>query len=326
MRDLFCTPALPAAAHAASNTAACTTPPVPPRRATPARHTLAMAGALLALVPAAQAATVMALADNGSTLVRFDSANPGAVTTVGALSGATTRLDDLDFRPANGQLYGYRGSDGAVFVVNTSTGATTLVGSASAVAAGSTAGIDFNPVPDRLRVVSSADDNLRINVVGGATTVDGTLAYGPGDANNGSNPNIVAAAYTNADNDPATGTTLYYIDSALNLLASTSNPNAGVLSTVGALGFDVSDLVGFDIFTDAMGTNSALASLVVDGLQSLYSINLGTGSATRVGDFSLGSPLVGLAAAPVPEPGSLALGGLAVLAAWRMRRRAHPAA
>jgi len=303
-------------------------PALRPRRSasTPALRALGLAATVLALAPAAQAATMFALSNNSSTLVRFDSATPGSVTTVGALSGAATQLDDLDFRPANGMLYGYRGSDGAVFLVNTSTGATTQVSTANAVAAGSTTGIDFNPVPDRLRVVSSADNNLRINVASGATTVDGTLRYAAGDANSAANPNVVAAAYTNADTNPATGTTLYYIDSGLDVLATTTAPNDGLMTTVGALGFDVGSLVGFDIFTDALGGNTAFATLVVGGLQSLYNINLGTGSATLVGDFGQTGSLTGLAAAPVPEPGSLALGGLAMLAALRMRRKAVPSA
>lgn len=299
-----------------------------PRRSAsaPALRALGLAAAVLALAPAAQAATLFALSNNSSTLVRFDSATPGMVTTVGALSGAATQLDDLDFRPANGQLYGYRGSDGAIFLVNTSTGATTQVSSSAAVTPGSTTGIDFNPVPDRLRVVSSGDNNLRLNVDTGAPMTDGTLAYAAADANAGTNPTVVAAAYTNADKNPATGTTLYYIDSGLNILATTSNPNDGVLSTVGGLGFDVGDTVGFDIFTDAMGGNTAFATLLVGGLQSLYNINLGSGAATLVGDFGQAGTLTGLAAAPVPEPGSLALGGLAVLAALRLRRRSARAA
>lgn len=286
---------------------------------------LGLASALLALAPAAQAATMYALSNNQSTLVRFDSATPSMVTTVATLTGDTMTLDDLDFRPADGMLYGYRGGSGGVYMVNTSTGATTLVSTANTVMMSSTAGIDFNPVPDRLRVVSSGEDNLRINVATGATLVDGALSYGAGDANAGNNPNVVAAAYTNADNNPATGTTLYYIDSGLNILATTTNPNAGVLTTVGGLGFDVSDMVGFDIFTDAMGGNTAFATLVVNGLQGLYNINLGSGAATLVGDFGQAGGLTGLAAAPVPEPGSLALGGLAVLAALRLRRRSASA-
>ena len=64
-------------------------------------------GALLVLTvmaSAAQSAAVYALGSNNSTLVRFDTAAPGAVTIVGALGGATTQLDGIDFRVADGAL------------------------------------------------------------------------------------------------------------------------------------------------------------------------------------------------------------------------------
>ena len=280
-------------------------------------------GALLALTvlaSAAQSAAVFALGSNNSTLVRFDTATPGAVTTVGAIGGAITQLDGIDFRVADGALYGYNAATSGIYRVNTATGATTLV-STSTTAVGRTAvGIDFNPAADRLRVVTAADNNLRINVGTGATTVDGTLAYAAGDANFGANPNITEAAYTNNDNNPATGTTLYYIDEVLNTLVTTTNPNGGALSTVGALGLDVDDFLGFDIFTDAGGVNNAFASLRVAGAQGLYAINLATGAATLIGAIGM-DRLHGLAVATVPEPGTMALTAAAGLVLLGLRRR-----
>lgn len=290
-------------------------------------------GALLALTvlaSAAQSAAVYALGSTNSTLnttlVRFDSAAPGAVTTVGAIGGATTQLDGIDFRPADGALYGYNSATGGIYRVDTASGATTLV-STSTTAIGRTAvGIDFNPAADRLRVVTAADNNLRINVATGATLVDGTLAYAAGDANFGTNPNIIEAAYTHNDNNPATGTALYYIDDLLNVLVTTTAPNGGALNTVGALGLDVDEFLGFDIFTDAGGVNSAFASLRVAGAQGLYAINLASGAATLIGAIGMGGMggmdrLHGLAVATVPEPGTMVLTAAAGLALVGLRRR-----
>lgn len=285
----------------------------------------AAALAACAVAPAAHAAIVFSLASSGLQLIRFDSANPGVVTTVGAITGAgSLGLNGLDFRPANGLLYGYSHQTGSVYTVDTNTGAAALVTAISAPTTGANVGIDFNPVPDRLRIVNAGDQNLRVNLAGGATLVDGTLAYAAGDANVGVNPNVVDAAYTNSDTSAATGTTLYYIDHGTNTLASTSNPNGGVLSTVGALGVDTGSALGFDILTD-FAVNTAFATLSVGGVNGFYGINLQTGAATLLGLVGNTSPLWGLAVVPgttsVPEPGSLALVGLAGLAALAVRRR-----
>jgi hypothetical protein len=278
-----------------------------------------------AFAGAAQAAPAYALA--GGSLVRFDTAAPGAVTTVGSLSGATGALDGLDYRPADGMLYGFRASDSSIYRVDPTSGFTTLVSTATRpVTAGSVVGIDFNPAADRLRVVSSADDNLRIVVPTGATPGDTPLSYAAGDANAGRNPNVIDAAYTNNDTNPATGTTLYYIDNVLDILVSTTNPNGGVLNTVGSLGVDADDFLGFDIFSNN-GLDTAFASLRVGGVQGLYTINLATGNAAFVG--ALGSDMLrGLAVATVPEPATLtlvALAGLAAIGRSRLQRKERPA-
>ena len=280
-------------------------------------RTIGAALALAALAPLAQGAAVFALTRDSASLVRFDTSSPGVVSSVGALSGATTVLDGIDFRPADNMLYGYLAATGGVYRVDTATGVTTLV---STAAIGSTPmGIDFNPAADRLRVVTAADQNLRINVATGATIVDGTLAYAAGDANAGTNPNVVEAAYTNNDTNPATGTTLFYIDNLLDTLVSTSNPNAGVLNTVGSLGVDADEFLGFDISSDG-GLNTAFASLRVGGIQGLYTVSLLTGLATFVAEIGAG-PLRGLAVSTVPEPAPLALVVLAGMVLVAQRRR-----
>ena len=272
----------------------------------------------------AHAAAVFALDADGATLLRFESTTPGNITTVGAVNGAATRLDGLDFRPANGVLYGYESSTSGIYSVNPSTGATVLVATSSAPVGSAVMGIDFNPVPDRLRVATEAGDNRRINLAGGAAISDGALAYAAGDTNFGVAPRVADVAYTNNDNNAATGTQLYYIDHALNTLVTTSNPNAGVLNTVGALGVDADENLGFDILTDGAGMNTAFATLRVGGVQGFYGINLATGAATLIGNLNTG-PLNGLAVAPVPEPGSLALVAAAGAALLLQGRRASRA-
>jgi hypothetical protein len=53
-------------------------------------------------------------------------------------------------------------------------------------------------------------------------------------------------ATPNPDNDPATGTTLFVIDSGLDIGAIQDPPNNGALNTFAPLPIDASDLIGLD--------------------------------------------------------------------------------
>lgn len=253
-----------------------------------------------------------------NTLVRFDPTTPNNISapqTIAGLQPGETLLG-IDYRPATGQVYGL-GSTNRLYLLNITTNpvtATAVGGPFAVPLAGTSFGFDFNPVPDRIRIVSDADLNLRINPTDGTivdadeTTpglqLDGTLAYAAGDVNFGVNPNIVAAAYSNNDTNGATGTTNFAIDSNLNILvtqgtregvAPAVSPNSGQLFTVGTLGVDVTNVIGFDI----TGSNTALAVFTVAGQANsrLYGINLNTGQATLIGEVG-GQQLVGLTFVP----------------------------
>jgi hypothetical protein len=220
-------------------------------------------------------------------LICFGEAKPSLVREIGMVTGLTTdtRLVGIDFRPATGQLYGL-GDAGGIYTLDLTNAAAAFQARLNVPLDGTSFGVDFNPVPDRLRVVSDTGQNLRANVADGVTAVDTTVAYTPGTPATG----IVGSAYTNNDSDPNTATTLFDIDSSMDQVAIQAPPNAGNLNPTGKLGVDTSADVGFDIYSQLRGGTTtrsvqAFASLAGGGRARFYEINLLTGAATLRGSF-----------------------------------------
>ncbi|MGB3614289.1 MAG: DUF4394 domain-containing protein, partial [Elainellaceae cyanobacterium] len=241
--------------------------------------------------------------DNNNTLIIFDSNNPGSTTTT-AVTGVNGILIGIDTRPSNGLVYGITTTND-VYTIDTTTGTATLVSSLDIPFNGAVSGFDFNPVADRLRLVGDNDQDFRINVDTGAVTVDGTLAFAPGDPNAAANPTITAAAYRSAVAAP-TVTELYNIDSALDILTEQDPPNDGTQVTVGALGVDFGDIGGFDIVSPAQGVDMGFA---LSG-STLYSVDLDNGPVTSLGTVGAGGDLnvIGLTAINDPRTPPMAAG------------------
>lgn len=227
---------------------------------------------------AAHAETIVALT-SGNRLLFFDSATPGTVTkTISVSTLASEPLAAIDFRPATGDLYAMANS-GRLYVLNLTTGAASIPSATPTPLSGTRVGFDFNPAVDRIRVTTDAEQNIRLNPNDGSlTATDTPLAFAAGDLRAGVNPNIVGSAYTN-NFVGAAATILYDIDSTSDILVYQDPPNAGSLHTVGSLGVNTSDMVGFDI---SQGTGVAYASLTI-GNTGLYTVNLATGAVTLVG-------------------------------------------
>ena len=259
-----------------------------------------------------------------NSLVSFSSATPGTATTT-AITGMTAgdQIVGIDMRPANNVLYGVATQfavDGTstgvarIYSINVGTGVATLASTLAADPADTTApnpftslagsffGVDFNPVVDRLRVVSDTGQNLRINVATGLTQFDVALAYAGTDANVGSPPMVVASAYT-----PNTGgaTTLFALDAALSTLDTQTPANDGTLNTLGITSSTVFADSAFDI------ADSGTGFVVLDGL-TLATINLSTGEVTELGAINTVGSISGLAVM-VPEPGSIVIAGVGLV-------------
>ena len=240
--------------------------------------------------------TIFALTTNNA-LLSFSSESPGTIINANPITGILPgeSIVGIDYRPALGEIFALSNL-GRLYIVDSTTGFARLTNTLFVNLSGSRFGVDFNPVPDRMRIVSDGDQNLRANVETGVTNVDGTLAFAAGDPNAGSDPNIVSVAYSNNFAGTA-ATTLYGIDSNLDTLVIQNPPNNGTLTTVGSLGINTTELVGFDI---AAGSARAFASLTVSGSSTsgLYRINLLTGAATLVGAIGGGQVIRDLTIAP----------------------------
>lgn len=214
-------------------------------------------------------------------LLTFDPESNADIIRV-AISGlqAGENIVGLDIRPANGMLYAV-GSNSRIYTINTATGAATFVATLSVPLSGASFAVDFNPVPDRIRIISNTGQNLRVNPADGATTNDGAINPTPAA--------ITAAGYTNSVAG-ATTTTLYVIDTDADKLFIQNPPNNGTLTMGMNLGINADAGSGFDI---GGKTGIAYALLTVGNDTSLYTINLTTGQATQVRSF--GEKIRGLA-------------------------------
>lgn len=265
-------------------------------------------------------------------LLHLDTRAPQTVLARQPLTGLARgdRLVGLSLRAADGQLYALARS-GQLYRVDRTTGAAQKMGTgvappgtasfgmgtgiAGLIFSGDAFGIDFNPVADRLRVVSDVGLNLRLNP---ETSVaedgdpaqagrqpDTALRYAADDANAGKTPAVVAVAYARDAADPQRSTA-YAIDRELGtlvLLGSRAgatpavSPNAGTLRTIGALGLGRLRDASLDI--DGRNNRAFAVVRTVDDLRArLYTIDLQSGRARAVGVVEQGRPVQGLAIAP----------------------------
>ena len=225
-------------------------------------------------------------------LVLFGSGNPGTLVRQVSISGMPSghAMEGIDFRPADGKLYGV-GSDSRVYTIDTLSGAASPVGGAFApAAAGDHFGVAFSGTEDRLRLHGvESNQNLSFDPVTGSTaSADAELAYAVGDAHAGENPGVAASAYL----ESAAGSTLYGIEANENTLVTVS-PATGMLATVATFGFNVYLCSGLDIDTDG----TAYGALSTDSGSQLYTIDLTSAAATLLGDIA-GSPVHSIALRP----------------------------
>ncbi len=134
----------------------------------------------------------------------------------------------VDFRPADGQLYGL-GSTSRLYRINTSTGAATMVGAGPFRKRWPIFRMELILIPWRIGcgVINYADLNLRVN------PTNGTLTARDADINPGSTA-ISAVAYSN-NYSGAASTVLYGIEASTGNLYRLDNPNNGLVTLLQTL-------------------------------------------------------------------------------------------
>lgn len=216
----------------------------------------------------------------------------------------------IDWRPSDNSLY-VVGDTGNIYLLATITnrGALASLQSPANRSPRFDGGVqslaDFNPLlinnGNPLRLIGSNDQNFA--VVNAAGNLDATVAQNPvkyvpaildangqvvapGDANAGTDPNIVGGAYTNSISG-ATQTTFYAIDFALDTLVTpllnaqgSSNTGGGLFQTIGRITGPNGALLNFtpttdlDIYTTRNADGSLTNILIGVTAGVLFSIDL----------------------------------------------------
>lgn len=233
---------------------------------------------------------------SANQLVVFDPREPNTITRSVAITGlnaAGETIVGIDVRPQDGMLWGLSRA-GNLYTLNTTTGAATFkVAITQTLDPTASYSVDFNPAANRLRVIGSNGQNLRIAVadvpatmstalvLAGTTLVDGTINRADNTPSS-----VVAAAYTNSFVG-TTSTALYDIDSLNNVFAI-QLANAGTLTTIGSLNVMGNTASVVDSSVSALdmagGDNGLVLAAIRDTAQSgpsaLRTVNLLTGALT----------------------------------------------
>jgi hypothetical protein len=210
-------------------------------------------------------------------LLAFNAKNPNVFTSTKPITGLGSgeKLLSIDFRPATGELYAVS-SASKFYIINTTTATSRAVSTTafSPVISGAIASIDFNPTVDRIRLVTSTGQNLRLNPENGVIAATDTSIA--------TTASISGIAYTNSKSGAAS-TILYDLDLTSGKLFKQDPPNNGTLVEVGSLGLTFTGQAAFDINPE---NTVALMAATSGGQNALYTVDLNTGKASSIGTLS----------------------------------------
>ena len=275
------------------------TPPLPRRLLTLASLTLLAGCALPPAEPAPQPRRehLWAVTD-AAELVRFNAGQPQKVLQRLPLKGLAPgeQLVGMDFRVAKGVLYALT-SGGQLCTLDTATGQLHPIGPAvAALKQPGRTGFDFNPVADRVRVVTESGQNLRLHPTRARWPPSIRRCRAP--APRASPGGLHLQHQERQAHDQLRGRPRHRQPGHAGLARvgpARVSPNTGRLFTVGPMGTGPVDDVAFDI---ADTDNTALAALRQQGRTRLHLLDLATGRATLLGTIGHGQALWGMAIEP----------------------------
>ena len=219
----------------------------------------------------------------------------------GPATGPAEQILGMDFRPQDGLLWALSNA-GRLYTIVPATGVATFktiisdAAALTAVAAAPTLSVDFNPVANRLRVITPGGVNLRIAVVdipaagtaaavtAGTTVTDGAINRSSAAAR------VIAAAYTNSFTG-AVATQLFDLDETADTLALQNPPNNGTVVNQGTagLGVNITGFAGFDIAGGGNGLILAAVRAGDSGPFLLRTLNLTSGAVGVYNPVSTGT-------------------------------------
>lgn len=207
-------------------------------------------------------------ADKGEKLVGFDrrvedlAAAPGINDDSGVVYAISNKSYLYRLNPLTGVV-----SDKITLIPATVNGQKDVFSSLN----GTRFAVDFNPVADRLRVISDTGQNLSIDVDSGFVTTQTPI-------NGVANADIRAAAYINNFRDARKGsTTLFNLDSVGQQLLTQTPPASGTLSVVGGFGQNLGSTLAFDI-AGKSNEWALMTARTSNNTNLLYRVNLLNGS------------------------------------------------
>jgi len=240
----------------------------------------------------------------GNRLFQYSTSYPEKLVNSSTIMGLQTgeKVVGIDFRPATGELYAL-GSNSRLYTINFNSGKATFIAALTTMPMGSTTslalalsgtsfGFDFNPVVDRIRIVSNTGQNLRAHPMTGVTVVDGSI--------NPASAWVNGVAYDNNDKDTTTTTELYALDVSSDNLFEIDPPNNGTLIEPLSIKLNITGEGGFDIAprNANVTTDMGLGLYEIDQISTLFKIDVETGETKILAKYK-NAKYTGIAISPV---------------------------